>query len=41
MNTMRVWTGLCALILLAAFVAPEAGGIPAFARNDGYGREST
>ncbi len=33
MNTMRVWTGLCALILLVAFVAPEASGIPAFARK--------
>jgi hypothetical protein len=33
MKTMHVWTGLCALILLASFAASEASGIPAFARK--------
>jgi len=33
MKNIQVWTRLCALILLTAFVAAEAPGIPAFARK--------
>jgi hypothetical protein len=33
MKTIHVWSSLCALILLAAFVATEASAIPAFARK--------
>ncbi len=33
MKNIQVWTRLCALILLTAFVASEAPGIPAFARK--------